>query len=216
MNSLLRYEILVSGHWGALLSCLGIPAYALLTRLIWGRYDELSPGMLLESYVILLPLFSGLAAAHLMSIEAETRFEELRLSYPEPRFRLPLIRVLMALALMTLQMALGMLTFIVLWRIPAFNPFPFVTLAIPPTIFLIGVSMMVNHLSRSYWVAAASVMIWWFIDLQTHGQLTGVLFLFHPVWPTAGVSAVMNQALLLVAGMGAFTINLLWYIWKVK
>ncbi len=76
--------------------------------------------------------------------------------------------------------------------------------------------MMVNHLSRSYWVAAASVMIWWFIDLQTHGQLTGVLFLFHPVWPTAGVSAVMNQALLLVAGMGAFTINLLWYIWKVK
>ncbi len=72
MNSLLRYEILVSGHWGALLSCLGIPAYALLTRLIWGRYDELSPGMLLESYVILLPLFSGLAAAHLMSIEAET------------------------------------------------------------------------------------------------------------------------------------------------
>lgn len=216
MKSLLSYEIFISGHCSTLLSCLGIPAYALMTRLLLGRYEELSPGILLESFVILLPLFSGLAAARLMSIEGENRFEELRLSYPEPRFRLPLIRVLMALALITLEMVLGMLTFMVLWGMPTFNPIPLMILAIPPTIFLTGVSMLINHLSRSYWIAAASVMMWWFIELQTRGKLSGVLFLFYPLWPTTDTSAVTNQILLLVAGMGAFILNLFWYNWKVK
>lgn len=216
MKSLIKYEILIEERWSALLSCLGIPVYALLTRLVWGRYDELSPGTLLLSYVILLPLFSGLAVAHLMSIETETRFEELRLSYPEPRFRVPLIRTLIALALVGFEIVLGLLTFIVLWGMPTFNPLPFVLLAVPPTIFLTGFSMLVNHISRSYWVAAASVMMWWFIELQTRGKLSGVLFLFYPLWPTKDTSAVMNQMLLLVVGMGAFILNLFWYNWKIK
>lgn len=216
MRLSIRYEILIGGHWSALLSCLGIPAYALLARLLRGRYDELSPGMLLEAYVILLPLVSGLAAAHLMSIESEVRFEELRLSYPEARFRLPLNRTLIALALMALAIMLGLLAFIALWGLPRFEPLSMVIPALPSTIFLTGFSMLVNHLSRSYWVAAGAVMGWWFLELQTRGQISGVFFLFHPLWPTAGISAALNHTVLLVTGVGSFILNLLLYIRKIK
>lgn len=217
MKTLIRYEILISGRWTSLLSCLGIAAYALLPRLLWGRYfDELSPGMLLEAFVILLPLVSGLAAAHLMSIESEVRFDEIRLTYPEPRFRLPLARTLMALALILLAMSFGILAFIGLWGLPDFNPWLYLLPAIPASVFLTGFSMLVSGLFRSYWAAAALVMGWWFLELQTRGQVTGILFLFYPIWPNADNPVALHQWALLVAGAGFFIINLILYASQVN
>jgi ABC-type transport system involved in multi-copper enzyme maturation permease subunit len=216
MKPSIWYEITICGRLTVFLSCLGIPTYIVLMRLFWGRYDELSPDMVLQTFVILLPLVSGLAAAHLMSIESEVGFSELRLTYPEPRFKLPVLRTIMAMVLILLSMILGVIMFVWLWGLPNFNLLPCLLPAIFPAIFLSGLSMLINGFSHSYWVAAASVMGWWFFELQTRGQITGVMFLFHTIWPNAGISTEVNQAFLAVVGLGLLILNIFLYASQVK
>jgi len=89
-RSSLVYEARLAFGLSAILPALGLPAYAVLSRLLWGRHDtELPLSSLVITLVILLPLASGLSAAHLMTIEQEENFAELRHSYPEPAWRLP-------------------------------------------------------------------------------------------------------------------------------
>lgn len=213
------YEARLVGQLSAILSCLAIPAYTVLMRL-WYQYDDPSPDRLYKIFAILLPLASGLAATHLMSIESEAGFCELRLTYPEPRLRLPFLRSAAAVVFMLLATILGLAAVVWLWGLPDFNSLSWVLHALPPTVFLSGLSLLVGGLSRSYWAATGTVLGWWFLELQTRGQLTGVLFLFHPIWPRTGVSAELNQAFLSCVGVGFFLLNVILYTtqggWSVR
>lgn len=206
------YEARLAAGLTSLLPCLGLPVYAVLSRLIWGRYDEIALGTLRNAFVILLPLAAGMSSAHLMGIESEEGFDELRHSYPEPRLRLPLVRGGAALAFLLLASALGTLAF---WL--AYGPFDLLPALLPafsPALFLCGLSLLIGGLSRSYWAAAGATMGWWFLELQTRGQITGALFLFRTVWPHAGVSPELNHTLLSGIGLAFFLVNAFVYAYR--
>jgi hypothetical protein len=81
---------------------------------------------------------------------------------------------------------------------------------LPPTLYLLGLSLLINHLSGSYWVAVGSVMAYWFIEVQaqTRGQLTGDLFLFNAIWDQ-GANQQLNTVLLCLVGCLFLIANLL-------
>ena len=206
-RSSLVYEARLAFGLSAILPALGLPAYAVLSRLLWGRHDtELPLSSLVITLVILLPLASGLSAAHLMTIEQEENFAELRHSYPEPAWRLPVYRCGAALMLLLFCATLGLAAFRLIWGpldfIAALSP------ALPPAIYLTGLSLFSGRLTRSYWVAAGVTMIYWFLEIQTRGQVTGALYLFNTAWPSLFVSISFNQGLQIGLGLLFFAINI--------
>lgn len=206
----LFYEARLAAGLSAFLPALGLPVYVALSRFQWGRYEvELPLPMIANAFAIILPLAAGLSAAHLMTIETEAGFDELRRSYPEPRLRLPLLRSGAALAFLLLALISGALAFHWIW-----GSFDVVAAALPslaPALFLCGLSLLVGGLSRSYWGAAGAVMFYWFLELQTRGKISGALFLFHTVWPVAGAPSTLNRALLAGLGLVFFALNAAWF-----
>jgi hypothetical protein len=206
-RSSLVYEARLAFGFSALLPALGLPAYALLSRLLWGRYDTEFPlSSLVDTLVILLPLASGLSAAHLMTIEQDENFAELRNSYPEPAWRLPVYRGGAALMLLLFCATIGLAAFRLIW-----GPLDFIAAllpALPPAIYLTGLSLLSGRLTRSYWVAAGVTMIYWFLEIQTRGQVTGSLYLFNNVWPSKFVPTSLNQGLQIGLGLVFFAINI--------
>ena len=78
-TSPLYYEMRLVAGLAWLLPCLGLPAFAVLSRLLWGRFDtEMPLPMVVNAFEIILPLAAGLSAAHLMTIETEEGFADLR------------------------------------------------------------------------------------------------------------------------------------------
>ncbi len=195
----LLYEGRVSLGATSLLPLLGLPAFALLQWVLVAHDRTGVPAhIVIRAFELILPLIGGLAAAHLMTVEREEGMVELRLSYPESRWRLPTARTGIALALVAVAALLGALAF----RL-AFGPHRLGRLlgpAVSPTLLLIGLSLLVGNASGSTWAAAGLVIGVWFLEVQTRGEVTGVLFLFQYAWPVEGVSFVLNRRLL--AGLG--------------
>jgi len=206
----LYYEGRLVAGLAGLLPCLGLPTYAILARLLWGRFDtEMPLPMIVNAFEIILPLAAGLSAAHLMTIETEEGFVELRRSYPESRLHLPLLRSGAALAFLFLALILGAFAFNFLWG--PYQVFAAVLPALAPALFLTGLSLVVGGLSRSYWAAAGTVFVYWFLELQTRGKISGTLFLFTTVWNWREVSYPLNRSLLTGLGFAFFVINAVWY-----
>lgn len=188
----------------ALAPLLGLPAFALLNGLIWsGSMGEPHVYEIARAFEVVLPLAAGLAAAHLMSIEAEEGFDDLRRSYPEAAWRLPLARSLFALGLGLAALALGTGAF----RLAA-GPFPIgeaVLPALPPALFLSGLSLLAGSLARNYWAAGGAVMAYWFFELQSRGQATGLLYLFQTTLPQESLLQPfpydLNRGLLAASGL---------------
>lgn len=193
------YELRVTLGPASLLPALGLPVFALAYSLTWlmegraGHVDELRN--LLE---ILLPLASGMAVAHLMTVEPEEGFEELRLSYPEPAWRLPLLRTAIALGLGGMTLLLSAL--VLRWTFGRPYPLAVILLAIPPGIYLLGLAIFSGNLFRSSWGAAGLVMVYWFFELQTRGLATQNLFLFQQALPLPEIPLLLNR--LVLVGMG--------------
>jgi hypothetical protein len=193
------YEFRLAAGLPSLLPVLGLPAFALLLRLV--SYAEGQDAVIYDitrGFEVLLSLAAGLACAHLMTLEHDEGFTELRCSYPEGSWRLPLIRTASALGLLTACILVGGLAF----RI-GFGDYPFrhtVSPSLAPAVFMVGLSLLASNLSRSYWVSAALVMGWWFLDLQLRGQVTGWLYLFQYTMPHEEVELSLNR--LLLAGSG--------------
>lgn len=207
---LLFYEVRLTAGASALLPALGLPAYAAFSWWRWGRYETGVPlQMVRDSFEIILPLAAGLSSAHLMTIEAEEDFDELRRSYPEPRRRLPLLRGVASLAFLLLTAVTGTIAYHWIW-----GPFDVIVAVLPslvPALFLSGLSLLVGGISRSYWAASGVVMGYWFLELQTRGRVSGLMFLFDTVWPVAGVPYALNRALLAGVGFTFFAVNRIWY-----
>ncbi len=209
-KTLLCYEVRLAAGLSALLPILALPVYAVLSRLLWGRFDaEMPLPMIVNAFEIILPLSAGLSAAHLMTIETEEGFADLRRSYPEPRLRLPLLRSGVALAFLLLALTLGAFAFHFLWG--AYDVFAAVLPSLAPALFLTGLSLLTGGFSHSYWAAAGAVLVYWFLELQTRGKISGMLFLFDTAWNMVDVSYFLNRTLLAGLGFAFFAINAAWY-----
>ena len=206
MKPALWYETKLALGWSAVLPALGLPIYAAITRwLFLTAPSGASAEMVTQTFVILLPLISAFSSAHLMTIEHEEGIIELRASYPEHPARLPLVRGMIALILLFGNTLVGLLAFHLIWGpLDAAAILP----ALPPALFLAGLSLLSGRLARSYWVAAGLALVYWFFELQTRGQVTQALFLFNPVWPKIGITT-LNQALLFGVGLTFFLLNVL-------
>lgn len=206
----LLYEARLVAEPSGMLPCLGLPVYAALSWLLSGGSAGETPlPMIANAFEIILPLAAGLSAAHLMTIETEAGFDELRRSYPELHLRLPLLRGGAALSFLLLAVVLGAVAFHWIW-----GPFDIFAAALPalaPALFLSGLSLLAGGLSHSYWGAAGGAMGWWFLDLQTRGDVTGALFLFDTVWPLSNVSYTLNRMLLAGLGLAFFALNAVWF-----
>ncbi|MFP4345976.1 MAG: hypothetical protein ACLFU8_14870 [Anaerolineales bacterium] len=193
------YEFRVTLGAAALLPLLGLPAFALLQWLfIVSDGQTVEAYNLVRAFELLLPLTVGLAAAQLMSVERDEGMAELRLSYPEDPWRLPLVRTGVALLIGAVAIVLGLVAF--RWVFDPIPPGALVEPALGPTLFLLGLALLVGNLTGNYWLAAALVMGYWFFEVQTQGDVTKSFFLFQYAWPVEAVDYVLNRRLL--AGVG--------------
>jgi hypothetical protein len=201
----LVYEARVAFGATALLPGLILPLYALL--LFWQNRQILEPLSVIDAtrdLELLLPLVAALASAHVMTVEREAGFDELRAGYPEHPLRLPLLRTAGALALAAVfaGLAVGCI-----WlALGAFAP-QIVLPALAPTLALLGAALLLGNLSGNYWVAAAVALAWWFGETQTRGAYTGLLALFAHRWPPEELSYDVNRRLLAGLGVGLLVAN---------
>lgn len=208
------YEAYIVFGLTALLPALLLPGYALISWLSWTS-PERQPSLMAIASIFerLLPLTGGLIAAHLMSVEREEGFDDLRRSYPEQSWRLPLLRWLGALgvALIAAVAAAG------IFRLIYGDSFALATIllpALPPLLYLLGFSLLVNNISGNYWAAAAIVVGYFFFDYFTLGEYTGVLYLFQVSMPNPAVDYDLNRLLLAFAGFGFLWGNILYSQWR--
>jgi hypothetical protein len=205
----LRYELRVASGLTSLLPLPALAGFALLEWLMWhdSSPDSIS-AYVTRDFTLLLPLIVGLSVAHLMSVEKEEGFDELRHSYAEPLYQQALWRTLIALLLAGAALALGWAAYSLVIKAPV--PLQWILQSLPPTLYLMGLSLLINHLSGSYWAAAGVILGYWFLEiqLQTRGKLTGDLFLFNAVWNN-GRDGRWNTILLCLIGGLFLAINIL-------
>jgi hypothetical protein len=200
----LYYELRTVFGMTSLLPALMLPAYLLLATLNWIS-RETTPTLIdaQRAFVLILPLGVGLLAAHLMTVEQEEGIDELRRTYPEQDSWLPRVRTVGAILLGMLSASVSVL----LLRITgAFALSETLLPAIPPSLLLLGLGMVLNNFSRSAALSVLVIIGYWFIELQTQGRITGVLFLFQSLIPQPEVNTNINQVLL--SGIGALLLIL--------
>lgn len=201
------YEARIVFGLTAALPVLGLPLAALVQGLMWNREPVPVPHLIdvLRTFEMGLPLLAGLAAAHLMTVEREEGFDELRRAYPEATWRVPLLRTAGALLLALLSGMLAVLGFRLVH-----GPFDIAAVvgpALPPTLVLLGLSLVVSNVTGSYWLASAAVMGVWFFDFQTQGGVTQTWFLFDASWPLPEIDYEFNRGLLVSLGLALLGAN---------
>jgi hypothetical protein len=202
---LLVYEAKVAFGAMALMPALLVPLYALF--LFWvsrQRTESLSVWTAARDLELLLPLTAALASAHVMTVEREARFDELRAGYPEHPLRLPLLRT--AGALMLAAAFAWLSVAIVRLVLGSFAP-QIALPALAPTLALLGAVLLVGNLTGDYWIAAAVALAWWFGETQTRGAYTGWLALFAYRWPGGEAPYALNRRLLTGLGIVFLIIN---------
>jgi len=205
-KSLVYYEARVVFGVMALVPTLLIPAFGMLLAVY--RPGEIPPLPILgRVFEMALPLAAGLSAAHLMNIEREEHFAELRGSYPEASLRIPLLRTAGALCLLVLTVLIGLLSFVILFNLSDFASV--VLPALPPAIFLTALVLLVSNLTGSTWITAALLVGYWFFEYQQRGRVTQTLFLFDKSFPLPSVSYDLNRGLLLGLGVLCMALNAL-------
>ena len=106
------YEARIAFGMASLLPALILPGYILLGCLIWlSRAERPDPAQIAAAFELVLPLSAGLLASHLMTIEREEGFDELRRSYPEASWRMPLMRSIGGLVLILAMASLAAILF---------------------------------------------------------------------------------------------------------
>lgn len=200
------YEAKIVFGLSTLLPLLALPAQAIILALANRPDRPIAPEYIRKTYDVLLPPVVALAAAHLMSIEREERFDELRRSYPESIWALPLLRTGGAVLLSAFALALSALCL----RL-GYGPYNFMEVIAPsaaPGLYMLGVALVANNLTGSYWAAAGVVVGSWVFDVLTRGRYTGILFLFEAAWPRGQFPLTWNRALLLALGAILLLLNI--------
>lgn len=205
----LFYDFRLSVGFNVVLPTLILPIMGAFNALTWQSNGIIPPlNLLIRPFETVLPLAAGLAAAHLLTLEHDERFADLRRTYPEPRWRLPLARLVVALVMTLVILIAGGIVYFGAY--PSTDVGAALRPAFAPTLFMIGLSMAVGAASRSYWAAAGVVMVYWFLEMQTRGAVTGVFYLFRRSLTTPEIESVpydLNR--LLVAGVGLALIGVM-------
>jgi hypothetical protein len=203
-KSLIYYEARVAFGVMALAPALLIPAFGAMMAI---QNPNASPplAILARVFEMGLPLAAGLSAAPLMTIEREEGFAELRASTAESSWRVPVVRGVGALWLLTFAVLVGLASFVVLFDLA---DFPTVVVpALPPALYFVGLALVVSNLTQSNWVTGALLLGYWFFEYQTRGAVTQTLFLFGGTFPLSGISYDLNRGLLIGIGMALLVIN---------
>lgn len=202
------YDLRVVFDMTMILPAFLLPLYALILYLMW-QQQPAQIGQITSAFELLLPLAGGLATAHLMVVEHEAGFADLRRSYPESSWRLPLMRTLAAVLWVAIMALIGILSFRVAYG--EFDLLEVVSPAVAPSLYLLGWSLLVGNLTRNYWIVAAVVMGYWGFDYYTQGTLTQSIYLFMKTRlgsPDAAIiSYANNRALLAALGCGLLLLN---------
>lgn len=204
------YEARVVFGLSAALAALIPPLFALLQWFVWSR--RLDPPIeweITRAFALTVGLAAGLGAAHLMGVERQEGFDELRRTYPESPWRLPLLRTGGAVAAALLPLLLTMLVF---WL--GYGPYDLGATVLPalaPAVFLLGLGLLLGNLTGSYWTAGGGVLCYWFFEMFTRNDpVTGPLYLFHQTYPVDGVDDDLNRALVAGIGVAMLVANALW------
>lgn len=207
------YEARIVFGMASLLPLLMLPGYMLLGWLLWTSRQAVPPlAQLTNVFELVLTLSGGLACAHLMTIEREEGFDEIRRTYAEPSWRVPLMRALEALVFISTSALLAALFFFL-----AHGPYNIGQVVLPafaPALYLCGLALLVNNVSGSYWIAAGVVVGYWYGEFLTTGAYTKTLFLFNHSMPLPTVDANVNRALLLLGALLFFALNAGFSLWR--
>lgn len=212
-SALLLYEMRIAFGLASLFPLLLLPGYAVVGWIIWSSRNAGPPMReVLEVFSVLLPLSAGLAASHLMSLEREEGFDEIRRTYSETSLRLPLMRSVIAFVGVGLSGVLAASMFHFVYDLNAFADFFLPSL--PAAFYLCALALLVNNISGSYWIASAVVIAYWFGEMVSGGQYTGMLYLFNAAWSLPDLDPALNHIALLL-GMAAFLgLNVLYSVWR--
>ncbi|MFN8530794.1 MAG: hypothetical protein U0670_19485 [Anaerolineae bacterium] len=209
----LWYELRIAFGWGSILPTLLFPAYALLGWAVWASHDQ-QPALSELAVIceLLLPLTAGLLAAHLMSIERDEAFDNIRRSYPETWWRVPLMRTVMGVALILCAAAFSALIFRMAYG-ENYSVSDLFLPALPPALYLLALALLVNNLTGNAWASAAVILGYWFIEYIARGQYTGPLFLFRATMPNA-TDYGLNRGLLTSLSLMLMVVNALYSGWR--
>lgn len=197
-KSIAYYEARIAFGITSLLPTLALPLAALYHALLW-RNQPRNFFQVTQAFELILPLAAGMIAAHLMTIEHDEQFDELRSSYAEPRWRVPALRTGDAVILTCATLIIGLLSY--RWAYGEFDAWNVIPSALSPAIYLMGLSLLASNLTRNTWITAAIVMGYWFFEFQTRGMHTQNMFLFTRSYQLTDVSYDLNKALLATGGI---------------
>ena len=205
-RNIVYYEARIGFGLASLLPLLLLPGYTILGWIVWSsRAATPSLYEAVRAFELLLTLAGGLAAAHLMTIEREEGFDEIRRTYPEWAWRVPMMRAFTALGFLILS---GLIAAGVFYL--AYGQYDLSEVLLPafaPTFYLCGLALLVNNVSGSYWVSAGMVIGYWFGEVISGGAYTRALFLFNHSTPLLGVEPQLNRGLLLAGTLLFFVLN---------
>lgn len=207
------YEARIVFGMASLLPLLLLPGYMFLGWILWTS-RQTRPPLPEITYVfeLVLTLSGGLSCAHLMTIEREVGFNEIRRTYAEPSWRVPFMRAIEALLFVCISglVAAALLRF-------AYGDYDLSQVfvpALPPALFLCALALLMNNVTGSYWITAGTVIAYWYVELTSAGLYTGPLFLFQHSMPNADLDTSLNRGLLVVGGLIFFTLNALFSTWS--
>jgi hypothetical protein len=207
------YEARIAFGLSSALPLLMLPAYAFFGWLSWASreavpsFEEIS-----RAFEVALPLTAGLLSAHLMNIEREEGFDELRRSTQEKSWRLPLLRTSGAIT----YTLIAALVAAALFRLAGgdFMLADVLIPALPPTLVLLGLSLLMGNLSGNYWASAGAVIAHWTLDLYMMGRVSQTLFLFDASFPLPEVNYDLNRLLLTALGILLLGLNVAFSAWR--
>ncbi|MBE2193276.1 MAG: hypothetical protein IAE83_03800 [Anaerolinea sp.] len=208
---MLYYDLRLTVGLTSILPALVLPLFGMLNGLIW-HLNRFTPRQLdiERPFEVALPLFAALASAHLMTIEQDERFSDLRDSYPEPRWRLPLLRMMVGFVIAAAILLAGGLVYRIVYGY--YDPVDIFPPAFAPTVFLLGLSICLGSLTHVYWAAAGGVLLYWIFEIQTRGAVTRNFYLFAHSLPGADAEIPYTFNRLAIASAGVLLLVIGGYI----
>lgn len=208
-NTIAYYEARAVFGFTALVPALLLPVFGFIVLVNRLRNDSTpTANEVMSALAVLLPLSAALSAAHLMVVEREENVDALRRSYAEPTWRLPLIRTTGALLVAGISVGI---TILLLRGAGAAYPLDQIVMpAIPATLMMVGLALLAGNVTGNSPAAVVAVIAYWFLDMQTGGSVTGVLFMFNAVSPLQDLDPDLNRLLLYAAAIALCLANMAW------
>lgn len=207
------YEARIAFGMASLLPLMLLPGYMFLGWILWtSRQETPSLHQITTVFELVLALSGGLACAHLMTIEREEGFDEIRRTYTEPAWRIPVIRTLEGLAFIALS---GLLAAACFYLVNGQYDFSQIVLpGFAPALYLCGFALLINNVTGSYWAAAGIITAYWYSEFVSNGFYTRAFFLFDHSRPLPGLDPNLNRGLLLLGALVFFILNAGFSIWR--